>query len=352
MSSGTAATRSTKAISTRTANILFTCAGRRVALLEAFRSAPAALSLEGKLIATDMTWASPAFQAADCGVQAPETTDPDYVSALLAAVREHEVSLVVPLTDLDLMELAQRSGEFEQLGCTVMIGSEQAISICRDKARTNAKLAEIGLASIKTLSAEEFLAAPFYPCFVKPVCGSAGIGTAVINSEPELHAHVDAHKDVMLVQEYVPGREFTIDVYRTRDGKVRCVVPRQRLLVRSGEVEKGVTVKNDELIEATIRLSEGLDGLWGCFCCQCRWPETGPPRFFEINPRFGGGAPLSVAAGANLPLYAIQEALGLPVTAEVGRFTDRMLMLRYDAAIFAQADDLAELPGHDTPCFR
>ena len=333
-------------------NILFTCAGRRVALLNAFRSALGELGLEGRIVAADLTCASPAYQAADAGVVVPETERREYVPALLEIVRKHDISLVVPVTDLDLATLSREHGQFEQLGCTVMIGSEEAVALCRDKTRTNAMLSEISLASIRTLTPAEFLAQPFYPCFVKPVCGSASIGTAVINNEAELHAHVDAHEDVMLVQEYIPGREYTIDVYRTRSGEVRCVVPRQRLLVRSGEVEKGVTIKNEDLMQATVRLAESLDGLWGCFCCQCRRDDNGPPQFFEINPRFGGGAPLSIAAGANLPLYVLQDVLGLPVTAQLGQFTENLLMLRYDEAIFIQVENPAALTGYDTPSFR
>ena len=90
------------------------------------------------------------------------------------------------------------------------------------------------------------------------------------------------------------------------------------------------------------------------FCCQCRrGAEGSEPRFFEINPRFGGGAPLSIAAGANLPLYLIQDVLGLPADDRpVDDFLDNMLMLRYDEAYFVRVDDPKSLPGYDTPVFR
>jgi len=181
------------------------------------------------------------------------------------------------------------------------------------------------------------------------------VGTSVIHSEKELNAHVATFGDLLLVQDYVPGQEFTIDVYRSRDGEVRCIVPRQRLVVRSGEVEKGVTRKDPQLMDAARRLAVLLGDLWGVFCCQCRRdPTSGVDgiRFFEVNPRFGGGTPLSIAAGANLPLYLLQEVLGRPITAEIGAFTDQLLMLRYDDAAFMQIDDLHSLPGYDKPMFH
>ena len=329
-----------------------TCVGRRVALMELFRRAMHKLRLGGRIIATDVTHTSPAFHTADEGVLLPPTDSPQYVDALLSAVRRRRIHLLVPMTDLDLLALPRHRDEFAELGCTAMIGSEEIVSVCQDKARTNALVRRAGLAAIHSCTLEEFRRDPFYPCFVKPVRGSAGIGTAIIGSPGQLDAHLATFGDRMLIQEYVPGQEFTIDVYRSRDGRVRCVVPRQRLTVRSGEVEKALTVKDRGLIEAAIRLSAHLGDLWGVYCCQCRRADGGGARFFEINPRFGGGAPLSVAAGADLPLYLLQEITGRRIASGVGRFKDRLLMLRYDQAVFVPAGRLDSLPGYRTPQFR
>lgn len=320
--------------------------------MESFREALTAVGLRGKIVATDITPTSPAFQRADIRELVPSSGGIDYVPALLEITRRHHVGLLVPMTDLDLRSLARQRDRFAAAGCTVMVGSEPAVSLCRDKARCNALFAQAGLGTIATHSLEEFHKQPFYPCFVKPIRGSASVGTGMIRSERELRAHIHTYGDLLLVQEYVPGQEFTIDVYRSRDGTVRCVVPRQRLAVRSGEVEKGITVRDQMLIDDTIKLSELLGDIWGVFCCQCRRPDGERARFFEINARFGGGSPLAIAAGANLPLYLIQEVLGLPITAKLGEFTENLLMLRYDEALYMKADSPDSLPGFGAPTFR
>lgn len=321
--------------------------------MEGFANAMKELDVSGKLVATDITPASPAFQKADRGVLVPPARRAEYLPALKEVAQKYHIGLLIPLTDLDLRSLARHRGEFAEFGCTVMIGSEDVVTLCRDKARTNELIGKAGLATINTLTLSEFRAKPFFPCFVKPISGSAGIGTAIIRNDKQLHAHVNTYSELLIVQEYVPGQEFTVDVYRSRDGKVRCVVPRQRLLVRSGEVEKGITVKDPELIRTATILGSRLEDIWGVFCCQCRRSGNGPVRFFEINPRFGGGSPLAIAAGANLPLYLLQEVLGLPITAEIGRFTDRLLMLRYDEAVFIQVTESVEaLPGFEAPRFH
>ncbi len=314
----------------------------------------AELDVSGKIITTDMTRATAAIYKADLGLPVPPVGRIEYIPRLLEIVKEHKVGLVVPLTDLDIRSLARQKKQFNELGCEVMTGSEDTVMLCRDKANMSILLAKAGLEGIDTCTLDEFKAKPFYPCFIKPIRGSASVGTAVIKSEKELKAHLATYGEIMIIQEYVPGQEFTIDCYRSKDGQVRCLVPRQRLSVRSGEVEKGITVHDESLISSGLKLANMLGDIWGVFCLQCRREEKpeARPRFFEVNPRFGGGAPLSIAAGVDLPKYLMQEVLGLPITAEMGKFTDRLLMLRYDEAVFVPVEDGSELPGFDTPTFR
>jgi len=331
--------------------VLFTCAGRRVALIRAFAAALAELRLDGPLVGMDITQAA-ALQAVDVPVLGPPVRSPEYLGCLLELVRQHAIRLVVPLTDLDLVLLAGAADRFAELGCTVMIGPEAIVRACRDKIAFHRLVADAGLPSIRSLSLEAFRADPFFPCFVKPVSGSSAVGTARLESQRELAAHVAAFGEALMVQDVVEGSEYTMDVYRRRDGVVVAVVPRQRLETRAGEVARGITVNDPQLIGAALRLVDRLPGLWGAFNIQCRRPAGGEPYIFELNPRFGGGAPLSIAAGVNLPRLLIEEVLGRPAEPCVGRFTDRLLMLRYDDAVFTVVDDPRSLPGYDRPITR
>ena len=331
---------------------MFTCVGRRVVLLNAFRRAMEELGVTGKLFATDVTSASSGMQVSDKGFIVPRAGNITYIPTIKDIVRENDIGLIIPLTDLDLRSLSRRRDEFAELGCTIMIGPEQTIRLCRDKKRFSDHLVQAGLSTIRTFALGQFRREQFYPCFIKPLRGSAGLGTAMIKSGRELRAHVHTFGDQLLVQDYVPGQEFTDDVYRTREGDVKTIVPRQRLLVRSGEVDQGVTIYDQEIIDMTLKLVDIMDGLWGVFCCQCRRPDGDAPHFFELNPRFGGGVPLSLAAGVDLPLYLLQEVLELPITAEFGKFKRNLLMMRYSQEITKEIEDPSSLPGFKSPIFR
>jgi carbamoyl-phosphate synthase large subunit len=124
------------------------------------------------------------------------------------------------------------------------------------------------------------------------------------------------------------------------DGKVRSVVPRLRLETRAGEVSKGMTVKHRGIMEATKKVAENLPGALGCLTIQCFLTPAEEIVFIEINPRFGGGFPLSIQAGADFPRWIIEMMLGRKSEIVFDGWQDGVVMLRYDDAVFTTADEL------------
>jgi carbamoyl-phosphate synthase large subunit len=332
-------------------HILFTCSGRRVELIQRFRDAMQTLGLQGNIYVCESSKYTASLQVADEYIQSPPVRKVDYIPKLLEIVEQKNISLIVPLTDLDLRSLARHRDRFAALGCEVMIGASQDVDCCRDKLSFHRHLTEHGIPSIGSVDMETFYADPFYPCFVKPLAGSGSIGTRKIFHEQQLSEHRKANTGPMLIQPFVEGQEFTIDVYKSRAGNTSVIVPRIRLQVRSGEVEQGITVNHTELIEQTRRLSDSFDGLWGAFCCQCRITADGEILFFELNPRFGGGVPLSIESGANFPLYLLQDLFDMEITTD-GSFQENLMMMRYPSSIFETVDDPTSLPGYALPIIQ
>ena len=126
------------------------------------------------------------------------------------------------------------------------------------------------------------------------------------------------------------------------------IVPRQRLRVRTGEVEQGITTNDSDILDAARDLANALEGLLGVFCAQCRRTPDGEILFYEVNPRFGGGAPLSIAAGANLPQYLLEDVLGVDISAD-GCFQNDLMMMRYPTAFFKTINTPSKLDGYNRP---
>ena len=122
------------------------------------------------------------------------------------------------------------------------------------------------------------------------------------------------------------------------NGQVKSVVPRLRLETRAGEVSKGMTVKNQAIISAAKIIAESLPGAVGCLTIQCFLTEDGGLKFIEINPRFGGGFPLTIEAGADFPRWIIEMMQGRDPEIGIDQWQDGIVMLRYDDAVFTTRD--------------
>jgi len=319
-------------------NILFTCVGRRVSLMEAFRRAMTDLGVRGRVFGADWSPMAPAFHLADQSFLVPGVNSPDYVDALLDVCRKQKVGLVIPLIDWELQVLAAARDRFSEVGARMLVSSPRVVGICRDKRQTFGFLSRVGLGSPKTLSYEEAVEGPF-PLIMKPRFGSSTRNVRFLRDPRALRLYHRRSHDA-LVQEFVRGREFTVDVYAGLDGVPRVAVPRERLQVRSGEVAKGRTLRHPGIIRDAMRLVEALGECVGVITTQCFLTPQEEIKFFDLNPRFGGGVPLAIRAGANFPRWIIQEHFGENPQINPNGWQNGLVMLRYDAEVFCTEDGL------------
>ncbi len=174
------------------------------------------------------------------------------------------------------------------------------------------------------------------PLIAKPRFGSASIGVQRIESLAQLAM---LPQDIeYVVQAVAPGDEYTVDVLVNRQGRGLCPVPRKRLEVRGGEVSKAVTEREESLVRLGRGLAETLPGAYGALNVQVFWDRAGGAvNVIEINPRFGGGFPLTWQAGGHYPRWIIEEILGRSAATLTENWSDRLLMLRFDDAVFLPA---------------
>jgi carbamoyl-phosphate synthase large subunit len=126
-------------------------------------------------------------------------------------------------------------------------------------------------------------------------------------------------------------------------GRPLSIVPRERVVIRAGVIDRGRTVKNAALIDLGLACARALT-FYGAVNIQCR-VVAGRPVVFEINPRFSGGIPLTIEAGADFPRMLLQLAAGLSIAPAIGRFRDDVWMTSYEASIFLEGDSV-ELERH------
>ncbi len=342
--SETKAKRSPDGIGRSDLTVLFTCIGRRVSLLKAFRAAARRLRRSIRFYGTDTTPLSPALQLCDEGFLVEPICHPRYVKQLLSIVRRRGVKLVVPTIDLDLGVLAENRPRFEKAGCRVLVSDPGVIDTCLDKRQTYRFLTANGFDSPMTCSVRGALDRDSkgqwaWPCYLKPWDGHAAKGTVVVRDRREL-LFCGRRVPNAICQELVEGDEYTCDVYVDFEKRVRCVVPRRRLEVRSGEVSKAQVAKHRGIMTEVARLVEHLRAGPGVVTVQVFLSERDRVTFIEINPRFGGGVPLSIRAGADFPRWILQELAGRRPRIGFDAFQDGLTMLRYDEAVWLDESNL------------
>jgi carbamoyl-phosphate synthase large subunit len=319
----------------KTVTVAVTCVGRRIELLQTFRAAARRLGISLRLVGADSDLTAPGLACVDYPVIVPRATDPGYAAAVLEAVSAHGVQLLIPTTDTDLLGISEQRDELARLGCTALIAEPAVIRTCRDKILTYEHLRRHGFDTPQTVIPDRYAAGlPPFPLFIKPRCGSASQWVHKLEDQLDLDYYLRRVRDP-IIQEFVGGTEYTLDVYVGLSGVPRCVVPRARWQVRTGEVSKGVVVKDAEIMDAGRRVVETLGrSLRGVVTLQCIVTSQRQIRFIEINPRFGGGAPLAIAAGADFPLWLLQELAGQMPNIALDGFAHGLCMLRYDWSVF------------------
>jgi carbamoyl-phosphate synthase large subunit len=300
--------------------VLFTCAGQRVDIVEAFGRAGATT------VATDLDPLAPALYHADVHAFAPRVADPGYVPRLAELVAEHDVRLIVPLTDLDHVTLAEQRALLEP--ALVLLPDAETCRRVGDKYLAHLLFEERGLPSPRSWLPADVPDDARFPLLVKvrEGFGSRDIYRAADRAELEFflrYTRVDS-----FVQECCRGEEFSIDVFCDLDSRCLNAIPRTMIQSKGGESIKGTTIKDAELIAHGVRVAETV-GIVGPANIQCFREPDGALPVTDINPRFGGAFPLPRAAGSRYPELALALANGERPEPRLGDFREGITMTRF-----------------------
>ena len=314
-------------------NILITSAGKRVALIKYFKETLNRYFPEAKVFITDMNpEMAPVSYVCDGSFKVPRVTSSEYPDVLLKICEENEIGMIIATIDTELLLLSDLKDKFMKKDIYVIVSDNAFVKICRDKRNTGAFFEEHGIRIPKEIDKYN----PTFPLFAKPYDGSLSTDLHYIRTAEELTSEV-LNNPKLLFMEYINKseyNEYTVDMYYGKDNNVKCIIPRERIEIRAGEINKGRTAKNDIVNFVKERLKH-IEGCVGCICVQLFFhPKTKDIVGIEINPRFGGGYPLSYACGGNYPELLIREYFLGEDFEYFDNWKDGMLMLRYDDAIF------------------
>jgi carbamoyl-phosphate synthase large subunit len=309
-------------------NVMLTCAGRRNYSVEIFKEA---VGDRHCVFACDSRADAPALQKADKAFIVPRVDQEDYVDTLLAICDDHQIGLLIPALEPELLLLATNRARFLAVGTIPLVSDPEIIVACWDKLATSQFLSGCGLRVPHTFDSLDSARAALsrgditFPLIVKPRWGVGSIGMQLPEDEEELELSYKVTKKQIersfateigvtdwqhsvLIQERLLGEEHGMDVINDLNGSYACTFIRRKIRMRAGQTDRAVTVRDDRLEMIGQLIGEKL-GHIGIVDCDVSVSEHGC-CVIDINPRFGGGYPFSHIAGANLPAALIAWANG------------------------------------------
>mgnify|MGYP001451839670 CR=1 FL=1 len=312
-------------------NVLILSAGRRVELIQCFKKAAHKLNIKSNIIAADCSDTAPALYFSDKSVKLPRIDDKNYINCIISVCNQENIALIVPTIDTDLLLLSENKEKIEEKSkAKVLISNPQVIRICRNKIWTQKFLEDNNFGVPKMYTDSELENQDLnYPLFIKPKSGSSSINVFKVSNKNEL----ELYRRIIcepIVQDYIEGEEYTVDAFLDFNGNIITIVPRLRIAVRSGEILKGKIVKDREIINDVTRLLKILKPI-GHITIQLKKTDK-EIKYIEINPRFGGGAPMSIQSGADscANLYRLLMGENLEYNED---YRDNIMFLRYDNSI-------------------
>ena len=270
----------------------------------------------------------------------PASKERKYIKKLMDIIKSESVDLVIPIVDIEL-EVISRNKEILEKYATVLVSPYETVLISNDKYKTYKFFLEHNIPTPKTILvkssipreilAEIYKAGMSFPVITKPRKGVSSRGVWEIYSEDEIFL-INRVKDP-IIQEKIFGQEYTIDVFS--DGKKAiAVVPRKRIETRAGISYKGETEYDESLISLAKKIVKKLE-IFGPANIQIIKNEK-EIKVIEINPRFSGSLPLTIAAGVNTPLLAVKLAMGETLN-PIDKFK-KVRMCRYWEEVFFYGD--------------
>lgn len=269
----------------------------------------------------------------------PFIDDSNFVKSMRNIIKERNIDALYPTSDIAIAGLKAYEKE---LGCIVIAPPLETTEICLSKNKTYERLK--GIVSIpKVYKYDEV---EDFPVFVKPNIGTGSKGASIIRNKDELISAAKGHSDVIIL-EYLPGREYTVDCFSNRQGELLYFAARIRNRIKAGTSVNTYFVENQGEFEEPINRINNVLKFDGAWFAQFKRDKDGKLCLLEIASRLGGSSVLSRAVGVNFPMLSLFDAFGYDVTVspnEYGVELDRAFSssIKYDISfntVYVDYDD-------------
>ena len=237
----------------------------------------------------------------------PYIDEPGFLDYLNAKLDEYSIDCIYPAHDSASVFL---SANADKIHAQIIITDSETTEICRSKKRT-----------YEFFSGESFIPRVYdsvpegseFPVFVKPTVGQGSVGARKIDSPDELKT-ATAEDPSLVVCEYLPGMEYTVDCFTDRHGALLVSRLRDRERIKTGISVRSRELPEDETVNNIARIINSRLHFTGAWFFQLKRNNHGEYRLLEISPRIPGTMGLSRNLGINFPMLTLFTFWGYDVS--------------------------------------
>jgi carbamoyl-phosphate synthase large subunit len=270
----------------------------------------------GKIVSTDADALSAGLYLADNGYVVPPANDSSFFQEAMKIIEKEQLNIILPTSGFDIVPYSKNKKVLESVGVTPAMSDYETIETCLNKAIFFYRLKNKFNLPYTTTNPYKI---DTFPCIAKPIFGKGSKNVFICNDETELNIILSKYND-MIIQEYLLGKEYTIDVLSDLDSNALLAIPRERIEVKAGISFKGKIILDETIQEECLNIAEYI-GIKGPSCMQMKCDREGTPKMTEVNPRMGGGTIMTTYAGVNFPELIIKmvnnEKIKIPEIKEI-----------------------------------
>jgi carbamoyl-phosphate synthase large subunit len=283
---------------------------------------------EAFVMAVDMRPDAAGLYLADSWEIVAAPTSDGFVDQMLDLCRRFAINMVIPVFDSETPVFAVERPRFWAEGIHVAVNPPGCIRSANDKELSFQTCKAAGILQPSRFATPQEAPPETYPILGKPILGVGAKGIVHLESR-ETPLPRGTRVGSCIWQQFIQGEEFSIDTFGDPDSDRFVAVPRFRRVVRAGQMVKGHTCADPELINFARTICRAF-GAFDVACVQVIRTAEGALYFIEINPRYGTGVSLSIHAGVNFPRLQWLSAFAPDqITPAMLQFKAGVEMIRY-----------------------
>ena len=241
----------------------------------------------------------------NCDTDVPFVDDDGCIAKINEIIDREKIDFVIPAHDSAVLKFAEHRAEIH---CRVLTSDAETCRICRSKRETYRVLGNI----IRVPAVYDSPAASDFPLFAKPDVGQGARGAMLLRTIEDYQKIAQAARGKLIVSEYLPGKEYTVDCFTDRTGRLLFSAGRERARISNGISVRSYPADRPEFMEIAEKINSAVKfrGMW---FFQLKEASSGELTLLEMAPRIAGTMGLYRALGVNFVQLSLFDAMDMPV---------------------------------------